>query len=58
MKKQFLLTYESQKHVHLSNQVSAQSKSIRRTFKVIEDLFSYQMIIHHACMLQGNMKLI
>lgn len=31
--KQFLLIYERQKHVHLSNQVSARSKSIRRTFK-------------------------
>lgn len=31
--KQFLLTYERQKHVHLNNQVSAQAKSIRRTFK-------------------------
>lgn len=31
--KQFLLTYERQKHVHLNNQVSAQAKSISRTFK-------------------------
>lgn len=31
--KQFLLTYESQKHVHLSNQISAQAKSIRQTLK-------------------------